>query len=154
MKQWLRFALIGCCLICVNLIGGGNVVFGYDPWTTSNTTGPLTGAGAPVETTLFVSPALPKANDPLQIAIGGIWSDGCVPNQLSYAIVDEVISVNVTTPDAEMVCGQAESRWSLTTTVGPLPQAHYYVNIHGAITLSTTVTVAGHVVYLPAVNGR
>ena len=109
-------------------------------------------ADGPLAATLTVLPTLPQVDQPIHVTIAGTWYDSCVPYYAGHQIRDGQVTVTVATPAPEVVCGQRETLWSITVALGQLPAAHYQVQVDGAVTLSTTMTVFGGFTYLPLIS--
>lgn len=109
-------------------------------------------AGIPAEPTeITISPEIPTVGDPIQIVIDGIWSDGCSPFYVSHEISATTILIRAALPEPDVICGQAITPWSITVDLAPLPAESYQVEVDGAVSVSSTVSVAGNFVYLPAI---
>lgn len=150
MKRWCRAALLSCGLAWFSLGSGSHIAVSHEyvdniAWTQISD-------GVPVESAVDIVPTFPKVSDRVLVTVGGIWSDGCIPTQLSYSVDEHVITIDVAIPDLA-ICGQVFTPWSLTVDLGELPQGDYHIQVEGAVTLSTTVSIAGHLLYIPAVSG-
>ncbi len=112
-------------------------------------------AGIPAEPAkINVAPKMPIVNEPVQIIVDGIWSDGCVPYYVSHNISETTILITTALPPLDIVCGQAESPWSITVDLPSLPAEDYQIEVAGAVALSSTMRVAGSLVYLPAIRNE
>lgn len=103
---------------------------------------PLHGIG---QANLLLAPHQPHSDDPLQVIVHGIWRDGCVPSYQSHQLSNRVITIMATSPtlaDPVAVCGQALTPWNFSVAVGPLSADVYTVTVGGAVTATTTFTVA------------
>jgi len=151
MKRWWRIALLSCWFTSI-LAGGGNQrLFSQDLANASESDMAVVVMAAPIKSTLEIAPVGPTSNDQIQVTVGGSWSNSCIPTALSYTIADRMVTVDIATSDL-VVCGQTVTPWSLTADLGELPQGVYQIQVKGAVTLSTTVAVVGHRLYLPTVN--
>lgn len=101
---------------------------------------------------ITITPEIPTVGDPVQIVVNGIWSDACVPYYVTHEISGTTILITAALPAVEVVCGQGESPWSITVDLAPLPAEYYQVEVDGAVSVSSTVSVAGNFVYLPAIR--
>jgi len=147
MKPMHRWFIVSSCVLSL-LSGPGHSL----AWAAASTTvRPST--GVPVETRVTVLPTAPQVDKPVQVTVTGTWSDGCTPAYVRHQIQDGLVTVTVAIPPAEVVCGQAETPWAVTVDLGPLPAAHYQLQVEGAVTLATTMTVFSDFIYLPLING-
>ena len=143
MKSLKRLLIVGWCILCCGTGLGGKIANGADA---------PPAAGIPIGSTLTVTPRLPRVDAPVQVTLAGIWSDSCVPSYTSHTKTAHIITLLIETPAPEIVCGQAESPWSITVALGHLSAAIYQVQVVGALTMSTEVTVFGNVNYLPLIS--
>lgn len=111
--------------------------------------GPGDMPGEPAE--VLIVPQVPTATEAIQITVKGIWPDGCVPEYEQHVIVDSHIVVMVA-PSQWTVCGQVVTPWSFEITIDALPAADYQVDVQGAVTASTTLTVVTERIYLPLIG--
>ena len=112
-------------------------------------------AGVPVELAkITVAPKIPIVSESVQIIVDGIWSDGCVPYYASHKISGTTIHITTALPALDVLCGQAESPWSITVELASLPAERYRIEVEGAVVLSSTMSVASNLVYLPAIRSE
>ncbi len=153
MKRWWQMGLVASLLVLFSLHIGKAQLLGLGMVKRPSVVWAQGIVAESIDATLTVTPSAPKVNDPVQVTVSGVWSDGCVPDQLSHVITDRTIAIVIAMPDPMLVCGQAFTPWSLMVDLGKLPQAEYHVQVSGAVTLSTTLSITGHAIYLPTVTG-
>lgn len=94
---------------------------------------------------ILLDPRTSHAGDNLQIIVHGIWHDGCVPAYQAHQLLGYLIPITTTSPILEnpkVVCGQAVTPWNFVVAVGALSAGVYTVTVSGAVTATTTFTVA------------
>jgi parallel beta-helix repeat protein len=74
-----------------------------------------------------IDPPNPTSADAFTFTFGGIWFDTCVPDHLSVEVVESSIKVDVHIQPEIPVCFDAETPWTLSETIGPLPSGTYTV---------------------------
>ncbi len=143
MKQVKQVMMISC------LIASFVIVF---LWATRHS---YAIAGVPVEPAkITIRPEIPTVTEPIQIVVAGIWSDGCSPFYVTHEISATTILISAALPEPDVICGQAVTPWSITVDLAPLSAEHYQVEVGGAVSVSSTVSVTGNLVYLPAVRSE
>ncbi len=147
MKSLKRLCIVSWCLLCLSM--------GVRPHTGHAAGGvfAFVGTGGPIESTLTVAPPVPIVVAPVVVTLAGIWSDACIPSYESHSITAHTVIIVVETPAPEVVCGQAETPWSLTVGLGHLAAATYQLQVVGALTMSIDITVFSNLSYLPLVSG-
>ncbi|MCB0079914.1 MAG: hypothetical protein KDE47_03245 [Caldilineaceae bacterium] len=115
---------------------------------------PHLAGGIPVSATLDVLPSHPTVEDAITIVVGGIWSDSCVPYELATNRTEEMVLLSLITPPADVVCSQAYTPWSLKAELGKLSTGVYLIKVQGGLTMSKTLTVSTHLIYLPTVSNE
>ena len=98
---------------------------------------PLHGIG---QANLLLAPHQPRADEPLQVIVHGIWYNACVPACQSHQLDSHVITITIALP--ELPCGQVLTPWNFTVDVGALSTGTYTLTVGGAITATTAFTVA------------
>ena len=107
--------------------------------------------GIPTSPTAFAAlPAIPSQSDAVQLAIGGLWSDACIPEYESHQVADGVITIILVT--VAEVCGQVETEWSVTVELGQLDAGPYDVELVGALQETHALFVAKESWYLPRIS--
>lgn len=148
MRFWWQVSLSG--LVCVALLLGTVAA------TAQARTAPqaviANGENQPIDAKIDIVPAAPIVGDSIFITVGGDWSTGCIPKILTHSLVGNTIVLDIVPPDPSMPCGQVITPWSLTAELGQLPQAQYHIKTQGAISLSATMTITGHQIFLPTVS--
>jgi len=140
MYQRERFIIIGLCI--TSLL----VVFLFS----STRSYAAVGRAAPADIT--ITPKMPTVSDPVQIVVGGLWPDACVPQYAAHEIRQTMILITATLPLTDLVCGQVETPWSMTVALAPLPVDTYQIKVNGAVSISSTVNIASNLIYLPAIH--
>lgn len=98
---------------------------------------PLHGVG---QANLLLAPHQPRADEPLQMIVHGIWYDACVPAYQSHQVNNR--EIHITTALPALVCGQTLTPWNFSVDVGALPTGAYTITVGGAITATMAFTVA------------
>lgn len=107
-------------------------------------------AGIPsTPTEIWTSPNWPRQGEPVALAMGGVWSDSCVPEYGSHGVTGARIAI-VLTVTAE-ICGQVETPWTVTVALGELAAGAYAVAISGPLSETHELFVARESWYLPAI---
>lgn len=94
---------------------------------------------------VLLEPRTPHAGDDLQVIVHGIWYDGCVPSYQAHQLNNSLIPITTTSPalaDPAAVCGQTITPWNFAVAVGALSAGAYTVTVGGAVTATTSFTVA------------
>ena len=147
MKRLQRLIGISALILGLTILGNrwpGPLLFAA-PSTVAN--------GEPVEPTeITVSPTFPTTTDTVQVTLSGVWSHGCVPYDTGHAVVASRIIISMTVPDPETVCGQAVTPWSVLVAFDRLTADIYQIDVQGAVTVTSTMTVLGNQVYLPFIS--
>lgn len=99
---------------------------------------PLHGIG---QANLLLAPHQPHADEPLQVIVHGIWYDGCVPFYQSHQLTNTLVTITAAVPEL-VPCGQSITPWNFTVAIGALPTGLYTLTVSGAVTATTTFTVA------------
>ncbi|MEZ4660350.1 MAG: hypothetical protein R2911_22565 [Caldilineaceae bacterium] len=111
---------------------------------------PLTAGIPSTPTEISTSPNLPRQGEPVELAIGGVWSDSCVPAYGSHQVTGAHIAI-VLTATGE-ICGQVETPWAVTVALGELAAGAYDVEISGVLNETYELFVARESWYLPAIR--
>lgn len=101
---------------------------------------PLHGVG---QANLLLAPHQPRADEPLQVIVHGIWYDGCVPAYQAHQ--RESHEIMITTALPEFVCGQSITPWNFSVAVGRLAAGVYTITVGGAVTTTTSFSVANEI---------
>lgn len=145
LRSWLISWLFTC--LCVGPLVP--VAWGAPAVMSAHTT------GVPVDAIVWtVAPAVPIVGATVQVTVAGTWSDSCIPSYVSHAVTAQTIVIVTATPAPDVICGQAETSWSITVGLGELSAATYQLQVTGAMSVSTTLTVLGNVHYLPLISGN
>lgn len=148
MKPMHRWFVVSSCLLSI-LVGLSRPLVFPAPAIAAPPS-----VDGPLAVTLTVLPTLPQVDQPIHVTIAGTWYDSCVPHYAGHQIRNGLVTVTLTIPEPELVCGQVATPWSITVALGQLPAAHYQVHVDGAVTLSTTMTVFSDFIYLPLIRGE
>lgn len=90
---------------------------------------------------LGFSPQMRGADQSITLTVTGVHDDDCVPEYVSYEIIDDTIVVEIMTPDsAEIVCEQSISPWQIEVEMTDLDDGGYVVEVYSANQYEGAVT--------------
>lgn len=74
-------------------------------------------------------PKTPEPNEPFTVSVSGVHNDGCVPRDMSYAVSDTTIVIDVLLPEPGP-CAQVISPWQLNLEIEGLDEGEYTIEVY------------------------